>query len=111
MKAEKRFDVVLSCKDASKEKLCGQRRESKRVGGYASTYKGWFSTTYYITLCPIWFKLESLEDKTWEVEEQIHKGDLKYAQQAGYQKNQGQYFLHEMIHLEAVGDPHSKCSI
>lgn len=42
------------------------------------------------------------------IEEALARGDTTYAEIADWQKNKGQYFLHEMMHLDAVGQPHSK---
>lgn len=98
----------MSCKDTSKDQICGSKRDNKSVGGYASTYKGWTGWYNYITLCPAWFQLEDLETKMLFVEDELQKGNPKYAQEAQWQKSQGQFFLHEMMHLDVIGNPHSK---
>lgn len=98
----------MSCNDTSKDKVCGSKRDNKSVGGYASTYKGWTGWYNYITLCPAWFQLDDLETKMLFVEDELQKGNPKYAQEAQWQKSQGQFFLHEMMHLDVIGNPHSK---
>ncbi|KAJ9635949.1 hypothetical protein H2199_008303 [Coniosporium tulheliwenetii] len=80
--------------------------DGKSVGGYAWTYKGWFGTYQYITLCPPFFTLDTLEEKITFVEDALQRGELKYAEGAEWQKNSGQYFLHEMMHLDSIGIPH-----
>lgn len=78
----------------------------RRIGW---TEKGWFGYTFqHITLCPIYFGLDSLEEKFEMIGKALARGDTTYAEIADWQKNKGQYFLHEMMHLDAVGQPHSK---
>lgn len=79
------------------------------MGGYAWTYSGYFGYQYYyITLCPVFFTLSNLEEKTIEIENAMQRGELRYAQEGEWQKNSGQFFLHEMMHLNSTGKPHSK---
>jgi hypothetical protein len=109
LKTNKKFDIIMSCKD--EKNLCGLKIDGKSVGGYAWTSKGWFGSRYqHISLCPIFFSLETLEEKIASVEDGIQRGDLKYAREALWQKNIGQFFLHEMMHLKAVGQPDSTCT-
>ncbi|KAF3810368.1 hypothetical protein GCG54_00000413 [Colletotrichum gloeosporioides] len=101
---KKKFDIIASCKDT---KGWCKAITGGSVGGYAWTEKGWFGYTFqHITLCPIYFGLDSLEGKFEMIEEALARGDTTYAEIADWQKNKGQYFLHEMMHLDAVGQPH-----
>ena len=68
--------------------------------------KGWFWDAYSITLCAVWFALDSLEDTITFIEAELQKGQPKYAQEAVWQRSAGQYLLHEIMHLCAVGQPH-----
>lgn len=104
-KTNKKFDIIISCKDTQNK--CDMKVDGKSVGGYAWTYKGWFGTYQYITLCPPFFTLDTLEEKITFVEDALQRGELKYAEGAEWQKNSGQYFLHEMMHLDSIGIPHS----
>ncbi|KAF2749248.1 hypothetical protein M011DRAFT_475975 [Sporormia fimetaria CBS 119925] len=108
------FDIWLSCKDTSKpdpqtgKKTCDLEINGKSVGGYAVTggIPGW--RYYYITMCPngpFWTTL-SFDAKILEIEKELAKGETDHAQRAVWHKNQGQTFLHEMMHLDAVGNPH-----
>jgi hypothetical protein len=105
-RAKKKFDIIVSCKDTKNR--CSDRIDGKSVGGYAWTKTTWFGSYQHITLCPVYFGLDSLEEKFEMIEKGLASGETKYAEQAEWQKNKGQFFLHEMMHLEAVGDPHSK---
>ncbi|KEZ44680.1 hypothetical protein SAPIO_CDS2756 [Scedosporium apiospermum] len=95
--------IVVSCKDT--KNWCSTRIDGKSVGGYAWTKETWFGSYQHITLCPVYFGLDSLEEKFEMIEKGLASGETKYAEQAEWQKNKGQFFLHEMMHLKAVGDP------
>ncbi|KAJ8118877.1 hypothetical protein OPT61_g212 [Boeremia exigua] len=103
--AKKSFDIIVSCKDAKNN--CSLKRDGKAVGGYAWTYHGWFGYKYqYIVMCDPFFQTDDLMYKINQVEDALLNGDSKMARRADWQKNSGQIFLHEMMHLEAVGQPH-----
>ncbi|KAM0342062.1 hypothetical protein ACHAPU_009790 [Fusarium lateritium] len=85
--------------------ICSKSVNDKPVAAYAWTYHGWLGSYHYIALCEIFFTLPDLEEKTELIEDQLQRGDAKYAQEAVWQKNMGQFFLHEMMHLESVGQP------
>ncbi|KAK0703399.1 hypothetical protein B0T26DRAFT_496936 [Lasiosphaeria miniovina] len=104
LQAYKNFDAIMSCKDTKNR--CGRTIDGKDVGGYAWTVNGWFWNAYYITLCPVWFGLNSLEDTITFIEAEPQKGQPRYAQEAVWQRSAGQYLLHEIRHLGAVGQPH-----
>lgn len=100
----KKFDIIVSCKDTKNR--CGNRIDGKSVGGYAWTYKGWTGHYYYITLCPVYFGIDTFQNKTKEIQERIPAGDTRFGNEAEWQKHRGLFFLHEMMHLDSVGDPH-----
>jgi hypothetical protein len=76
-----KFDITTSCKDI--KNWCRLKVEGKAVGGYAWTYDGWFGYKYfYITPCPVFFTLDTLEQKTTQIEDGMQRGDLRYAQEA-----------------------------
>ncbi|KAF1828326.1 hypothetical protein BDW02DRAFT_246703 [Decorospora gaudefroyi] len=100
----KEFDIYLSCSDPSK--LCHIEKDGKSIGGCAYEYKGWFGTYYYIAMSAPYFTMQSLDDKIQEIERDLRNGDTKTATRSVWQKNTGQAFLHEMMHLNVVGQPH-----
>ena len=104
-RGDDKFDIIITCKDP--KGVCKAGREGKRVGGYGWTYTGWFGYKYhYIALCDPFFNLDTLKDRVSLVERALREEQPEWAQQSVYQKNQGLYFLHEMMHLDAVGIPH-----
>ncbi|KAF4497527.1 Metalloproteases (zincins), catalytic [Fusarium agapanthi] len=102
----KKFDIIVTCNDPRHQ--CPIKVGDKQVGGYGWTYRGWMGQYHNIALCKSFFTVPDLEEKTEFIEEQIQNGNTKYAQEAIWQKNMGQYFLHEMMHLDSVGKPHVK---
>ncbi|KAF9775222.1 hypothetical protein IL306_006696 [Fusarium sp. DS 682] len=78
----------------------------KPVAGYGWTYRGWLGDYHNVALCDRFFGLPDLEEKTEFIEQQLQEGNTKYAEGAVWQKNMGQFFLHEMMHLDSVGKPH-----
>jgi hypothetical protein len=52
--------------------------------------------------------MDSLEDKIEEIEKDLRDKNTNSATRAVWQKNTGQAFLHEMMHLNVVGQPHSE---
>jgi hypothetical protein len=52
--------------------------------------------------------MDSLGDKIEMIENDLRNGNTDTATQAVWQKNTGQVFLHEMMHLYVSGQPHSK---
>ncbi|KAF3811108.1 hypothetical protein GCG54_00010444 [Colletotrichum gloeosporioides] len=96
-KGKKSFDIILSCKDTKDQ--CKTRIDGKAAGG-------WFGWKYqHVTLCPVFFELRTLDDTFELLEDGLERGELKYAQEAEWQANTGQYLLHEIMHLDAVGIP------
>jgi hypothetical protein len=108
-KGKKAFDIIVSCKDV--KNWCRIQKDGKVIGGYAWTYSGYFSYYHYIVMCDPFFLTGSLQDKINQIEYDFSKGETKTAKQVEWQKNTGQGFLHEMMHLDAVGKPHSKFSL
>lgn len=109
-KQNKKYDIYITCNDPKhwcEREVDGTKRQ---VAGYAWTHKGLFWTYTKINLCEPFLKLDTLEDKTNEIEEARNRGDFRYLKEADWQKNMGQFFLHEMMHLsQTSGDsPHIK---
>jgi hypothetical protein len=52
--------------------------------------------------------MQTLEDKIEEIERDLRDQNTNSATRAVWQKSSGQAFLHEMMHLEVIGQPHSK---
>jgi hypothetical protein len=52
--------------------------------------------------------MQSLEDKIEEIERDLRDQNTNSATRAIWQKSTGQTFLHEMMHLEAIGQPKSE---
>ncbi|OHE90779.1 hypothetical protein CORC01_13919 [Colletotrichum orchidophilum] len=97
-KDKQKFDIILSCKDTQNK--CGRQIDGKSVGGYAWTQAWYFGWKYYhITLCPIYFGLDTLDEKFDLIESELGNGETKHAAKAEWQMNTGQYLLHEMMHL------------
>ncbi|KAH7080719.1 hypothetical protein FB567DRAFT_448489 [Paraphoma chrysanthemicola] len=103
---KKTFDIIVSCKDT--KNLCPVQKDGKSVGGYAFTYSGWLGYYYYITMCAPFFQTDDLMGKIDLIEKEMQEGNPQKAQQAVWQKSTGQMFLHEMMHLESVGNPKIK---
>jgi hypothetical protein len=59
-------------------------------------------------MCAPFFTMQTLEDKIEEIEKDLRDKNINSATRAVWQKNSGQAFLHEMMHLNVVGQPHSK---
>lgn len=59
-------------------------------------------------MCDTYYTLDTLKVKLGITEADLRIGNTKYAKEAVYQKHLGLYFLHEMMHLDSVGIPHSK---
>jgi hypothetical protein len=98
--------ITVSCKD---EKMnCGKVIDRKAVGGYAWSkhYFGW-GWYHYITLCPAYFSLDSLDTKMSDVEDDLRRGSTTMATDMAWLRTTGQFFLHEMMHLQLVynGEP------
>ncbi|PVH93640.1 hypothetical protein DM02DRAFT_695367 [Periconia macrospinosa] len=102
---KKTFDIILSCKDT--KNWCQIKVDGQALGGYAWTYDGWFGYKYYyITMCEPFFRSDDLEYKITQIEEELAKGETEKASTAEWQRNTGQMFLHEMMHLNSTGQPH-----
>ncbi|KAI8933116.1 hypothetical protein NX059_009759 [Plenodomus lindquistii] len=104
--SNKAFDIILSCKDT--KNYCPIKKDGKAVGGYAREYYGWFGTYYYITMCQPFFQSDDLMYKIDQIEDEMAAGKTEMATKAEWQKNTGQMFLHEMMHLNSTGQPHVK---
>jgi hypothetical protein len=99
--------ITVSCKDT--KSLCGKMIDGKAVGGYAWTYNGWLAYYHYITLCPPFFGLDTLDTKIGEVEKDLASGSTKLASDMTWLKSTGQFFLHEMMHTRVADggvEPH-----
>ncbi|KAL9619882.1 MAG: hypothetical protein Q9160_005529 [Pyrenula sp. 1 TL-2023] len=99
--------ITISCKDT--KDLCDKVIDGKAVGGYAWTYSGYLYYYYYITLCPTFFTLETLDTKINDVEQDLAKGDTKMAKDMEWLRTTGQFFLHEMMHTRIADggtEPH-----
>ncbi|KAI9830702.1 MAG: hypothetical protein M1826_004531 [Phylliscum demangeonii] len=96
-------EIFLSCKDT--KNYCNVQKDGKSVGAYAWTVHGWFWDEHHITLCPPFFDLDSLDQKIDELEKDLAAGNTKSSSDARYQKTMGQFFLHEMMHLDLIGKP------
>lgn len=104
--SEKQY-ITVSCKDT--KGLCGRKIEGKAVGGYAWTYSGWASYYYYITLCPTFFELETLNTKINVVEQELASGSTRMAKDMTWLTSSGQFLLHEMMHTRIADggvEPH-----
>jgi hypothetical protein len=94
--------ITVSCKDT--KNLCNKKIDNKAVGGYAWT-KRWVFDYYYITLCPVFFQLDTLASKFEAVQQDIASGSTKMASDMVWLRTTGQFFLHEMMHTRlASGD-------
>ena len=103
--SEKEY-ITVSCKDT--DNICGQKIDGKAVGGYAWTYEGWLYNYYYITLCPTFFTLDTLDKKLNDVEQELGRGNKRMATDMTWLRSTGQFFLHEMMHTKIAngGEPH-----
>jgi hypothetical protein len=88
--------ITISCQDTQNK--CGAAAGGKAVGGYGWSAPGWFAWYHYITLCPPFFTVDTLDTKTNEVAQQLANGDTSWAKDIRWLKTTGQYFLHEMMH-------------
>jgi hypothetical protein len=99
--------ITVSCKDTKKQ--CNQMIAGKGVGGYAWTYSGWVYYYHYITLCPLFFSLDTLDTKIADVERDLASGSTKFATDMTWLQNTGQFFLHELMHTRIANgadEPH-----
>lgn len=60
---------------------------------------------HYITLCPSFHSIDQLDKVMDWIEETVQRGDPHYAQDPYWLTNRGQFFLHEMMHLDSIGQP------
>ncbi|KAH5711875.1 hypothetical protein HBI64_042700 [Parastagonospora nodorum] len=101
----KKFDIYVTCSDP--KNYCNIQKDGKNIGGYAYAVKGWFGYMYYyIAACAPFFTMDDLDTKINQIEKDLRNGNLNSATRAVWQKNIGQVFLHEMMHLDVVGQPH-----
>lgn len=99
--------ITVSCKDT--KNICSKEIGGKSVGGYAWTYDGWFGYYHYITLCPPFFSLDSMNTKLADVEKDLSSHSTRSASDMQYLKTTGQFFLHEMMHTRVADggkEPH-----
>lgn len=59
--------------------ICDQTIESKAVGIYAWTYNCWLAYYYYITLCPTFFYLDTLDTKINDVRLELASDSTRMA--------------------------------
>jgi hypothetical protein len=98
--------ITVSCKDTKAQ--CGRTVQGKAVGGYAWTYNGYFGYYHYITFCPTFFTLETLDTKLNDVSQELGKGVTTMATDMTWLRTTGQYFLHELMHTRlatGAGEP------
>jgi hypothetical protein len=98
--------ITTSCKDTKTQ--CNIKIDGKAVGGYAWTYSGWFGYYHYITLCTTFFTIDTLDTQLQQREAELAAGGTSKVTDMRYLKSTGQFFLHEMMHTQLVGQPHSK---
>ncbi|MCJ1297317.1 hypothetical protein MMC08_000103 [Hypocenomyce scalaris] len=96
--------ITTSCQDT--KNWCNVKKDGKAISGYAWTINGWFRYYHYITLCPAFFTLDSLATQLETHEEELAHGDTSKVVDMQYLKSTGQFFLHEMMHTQLVGQPH-----
>lgn len=105
----KKYDIYIHCNDP--KSWCEREVDGAKlqVGGYAWTYRSWFGKYTAINLCEPFLKLDTLDEKLLNIDDGISRGDFRGVYEAVWQKNMGQFFLHEMMHLnQTSGDsPHS----
>ena len=94
--------ITVSFKDT--KNLYKLKIDGKAVGGYTWIYSGWFGYYHNIILCPTSFTIDTLVTKLEQVEEELSRGITKMASDMSWLNNQGQFFLHEMIHTRLVYD-------
>lgn len=58
-------------------------------------------------MCPTFLTLDSLETKFEFIENEMERGDYSKAKDMEWLKNTGMFFLHEMMHTDLIGKPHS----
>jgi len=97
--------ITVGCGDP--KGWCGKGPgQGRAVAGYAWTYKGWFGYKYhYINLCRPFFSSVSLDARWHDVQAWMSNKDLTRLKDAKYFLTQGHMFLHEMMHLDLIGDP------
>lgn len=59
-------------------------------------------------MCQPFFQSDDLMYKIDQIEKELAEGKTEKAADATWHINTGQMFLHEMMHLNATGKPHSK---
>lgn len=58
--------------------------------------------------CASYSSTDDLMYKIDQIEEELANGNTEKARKAEWQKSTGLMFLHEMMHLDSVDQPHSK---
>ncbi len=100
--------ITVSYKNA--KSVCDQTIEIKAVGGYAWTYNGWLAYYHYITLCPTFFYLDTLDTKINGVRQELASDTTTMAKDMTWLRSTGQFFLHEMMHTRIASgsvEPHN----
>jgi hypothetical protein len=59
-------------------------------------------------MCETFFLTNTLKTLIVQIEQEFAKDEHMMASKAAWQKSTGQMFLHEMMHLNSVGTPHSQ---
>jgi len=57
---------------------------------------------------PAFFTVDTLDTQLQQREAELAAGDTSKVTDMRYLKSTGQFFLHEMMHTQLVGQPHSK---
>lgn len=99
--------ITVSCNDT--KKLCPKTIGGKGVGGYAWTYPGWFGYYYYITVCPVFFTIDTLSSKINDVQQELASGSTRMATDMTWLRTTGEVFLHELMHTRIADggvEPH-----
>jgi hypothetical protein len=106
--ANSREYITVSCQDTKNQ--CGRLIDRKAVGGYGWSAQGWLGYWYhYITLCPPFFSLETLDTKLNDVEQELANGVTRMAKDMTWLRTTGQFLLHEMMHTRLADggvEPH-----
>lgn len=95
--------VTVTCADPA-NKCKTNVGGGKAVGGFTESKQNWFGYWYhYITFCPAFFTADSLT-----MREHDAMNDDSHARQMAWLRNNGQYFLHELMHTRMAYYPEPK---
>jgi hypothetical protein len=59
-------------------------------------------------MCPVFFTTATIDQKFTEMQEALRDNDIAKMQDARNFFTSGHMFLHEMMHTDLIGNPHSK---